>query len=728
MSHEGREKPTLDAFLSNDGPRSVLIDTDAPADKTVSTVSQSTSPKSLSEELAQAEKVQNDLTPIRKFERKEENNILRVNIRSGKEIYTFSVPVSKMLQREWEMREASKRAKVPETQWSSSRLYSLWKAARNQDDDSKVCHTSSDHMNVELEPEKSMREYSKFVWEPWLTKCLRGFYETGSIEIPERCQGPDLLITLEYLRIITVSPNVFIFSSKEPYDRIRSWSSYFTKRRTILDWLIKDYVNTGVAIRTYTTSTDSKEGSHILLQVKGGEVDILGRNRNDSRLLFKVVHSLFCENDSEKLLTREVPKRIRHDFRDQLLRFLPPKTRVSFELHRVSVKKSGCNTKEVRPVLRIEGPLVNKSRHRPPLVERPKHLSDESERVTTVANNDSTKFQRVTSHRLDASNAKEPTRDEIEKKLSGRTAAARETAKYDPDISLEQGATTPKESVDEVYNTKYYTKYYTIEKKPVHEEKKIDKPDIPRPPLGPSPIPVVQMEKQGSITSGLSQSLLDESTMGTILKHPPFASVNAQQQPSVARSRSSVSNNRHHGSAHGDQRPTRAYVRKYEDYDDDTKTFTDSTLSTTTYENRRPKRLEETPFDTFETFLFHVCDRGVTMCDYVLPAGALMHPCDKIGRDSDIDEMNGDTALVTYVPDGNGRNYTDRRLPSENEGAIVALSQDLTKMENAMHAAKVVGDTIAQQMDDLAYRVLDPENAEVQFSTRAETIGSYRRS
>lgn len=687
--------------------------------------SQSTSPKSLSEELAQTEKVQNDSTPIREFERKEENNILRVNIRSGHQVYTFSVPVSKMLRREREMREASKRARVPESQWSCSRLYGLWKVARNKEDgggegDTNVFRRSQDQITVELEPEKSMKEYSKFVWEPWLTTCLKGFYETGSIEIPERCQGPDLLITLEYLRIITVSPSVFIFSSKEPYDRIRSWSSYFTKRRTILDWLIKDYVNTGVAIRTYTTSTDSKEGSHILLQVKGGGVDILGRNRNDSRLLFKVVHSLFCENNSDQMLTREVPKHIRHDFRDQLLRFLPPKTRVSFELHRVNVVKSGLSTKEVRPVLRIEGPFVDKPRHQSPQVERPKKQSDEIERVATVTNNGSARNQSDTGPRMGASNIKETKPHESEENAARRTAG-NESPKHHPEKGSREGTALPNESVEEMR-----IKHHEKGKKQVHEEKKMENPDIPRPPSGPSPMPVVQMEKQGSITSGLSQSLLDESTMGTILKHPPSASANVRQQSTVARSKSSASNNRQHGNAPGDQRPSRAYVRKYEDYDDDTKTFTDSTISTTTYEHRRPKRLEETPCEAFESFLFYVCDRGVTVCDHMIPAGALMHPCDQIGRDSEIDDMNGNTgtALANYVPEGNGG--TDRGISSENEGVLAALSQDLTKIENVMHAAKVVGDTISQQMDDLAFRVLDPENAEVQISKRAETTGSYR--
>ncbi|CAJ1931770.1 unnamed protein product [Cylindrotheca closterium] len=716
MPHEDRKKAGLDAFLANDGPRSVLIDADAPAVHTVSTVSQSTSPKSLSEELAS---MQNETTPIREFEKKEVNNILRINVQSTKQVYTFSIPVSKMLQREREMRVASKKARVPEAQWSCSRLYSLWKEARSKEDEDIASRRPSSQITVDLEPEKSMRDYSKFVWEPWLTTCLKGFYETGSIEIPERCQGPDLLITLEYLRIITVSPNVFIFSSKEPYDRIRSWSAYFTKRRTILDWLIKDYTNNGVAIRTYTTSTDSKEGSHVLLQVKGGEVDILGRNRHDSRLLFKVVYSLFCENDSEQMLTKEVPKRIRHDFRDQLLRFLPPKTRVSFELHRVTVTKSGLSVKEVRPVLRIEGPFVDKPKNRSPLAERPSHQTDISDRVSTDDKNDSAKYQSDAGARLGIAATGESTRYRTEDNPRA-IAARKEATKYQRKSSAKVGVATTKESVEKGQNTKLHT----IAKKQVFEEKKIEKPDIPRPPSGPSPMPVVQMQKQGSITSGLSQSLLDESTMGTILKHPPSDTANHSPQRSrFEQSRSATANRQQDSSAHGDQRPSRAYVRKYEDYDDDTKTFTDSTLSTTTYENRRPKRLEDSPCDTFESFLFHVCDSGVTVCDHMLPAGALTHPCDdRIGRDSDIDEMNGNTAIVTYLPDESGNEYSDHQNmngeSAENEGVIAALSQDLTKMENVMHAAKVFGDTISQQMDDLAYRVLDPENAEVQISKR----------
>ncbi|KAL3945792.1 MAG: hypothetical protein SGBAC_000064 [Bacillariaceae sp.] len=709
MSHEALKKAGLDAFLSNDGPRSVVIDAHAPAVSTVSTVSQSTSPKSLSEELAETKKETTETTPIREFERKEENNVLRVNIHSAKQVYNFSVPVTKVLQRERDMREASKKARVPEAQWSCSRLYSLWKVERNKEDENKSFRKPSSHISVDLEPEKAMREYSKFVWEPWLTTCLKGFYETGSIEIPERCQGPDLLITLEYLRIITVSPSVFIFSSKEPYDRIRSWSAYFTKRRTILDWLIKDYTNNAVAIRTYTTSADSKEGSHVLLQVKDGEVDILGRNRHDSRLLFKVVYSLFCENNSEQMLTKEVPRRIRHDFRDQLLRFLPPKTKISFELHRVTVTKSGCSTKEVRPVLRIEGPFVDKPK--PLLAEKPRHQSEKIKRVSTKRKNDSAKYQSAAAARLSPVTGKDTTRYQSEEKPRAISSSRREATRYEHDANSIVRGDAKKDSVGGSRSTIQNA----MAKIQVLEEKRMDKPDIPLHPSGLSPMPVVQMEKQNSITSGLSQSLLDESTMGTFLKHPPSASANPQQRSSVDRSRLSVAN-RQQDSSHGDQRSTRAYVRKYEDYDDDTKTFTDSTLSTTTYENTRPKRLEDTPCDAFESFLFRVCDSGVTVVDHMLPAGA----CDRIGRDSDLDEMNGNTALVTYLPDENGMESPDRQnrsgLSSENDGVIAALSQDLTNMDNIMHAAKVVGDTISKQMDNLAYRVLDPKNAEVQLS------------
>jgi hypothetical protein len=265
---------------------------------------QSPSPKSVSQELFQTstqEQPSSTSTPsLRYHEHKEGDNILRVDVESATQTFTFCVPVSQMLRREREMREATKKAGVAKEQWSASRLYSLWKTERNQQDDVDITYRrASSQITVRLSPEDVMKDYSAFEWKPWLTSCIREFYETGSIRIPDDCLGSDLLIALEYLRIITISPKIFVFNSSYPYERIRAWSAYFTKRRTILDWLIRDYRYGGLGIRTYTTTPDSQEGScDVLLQVKGEMVDILGKSKEDTRLLYKTVHSLFCENDS----------------------------------------------------------------------------------------------------------------------------------------------------------------------------------------------------------------------------------------------------------------------------------------------------------------------------------------------------------------------------------------------------------------------------------------------
>ena len=279
-----------------------------------------------------------------------------IEVESSSATAIFYISNRNMIKREKEMRETAKRTNVSKEQWSSSRIYSMWKKAKAQMTDD----LPGISITLRLTPEDYMQDFSSFEWRPWLTTCIRDFYNTGSIRIQDQCMGSDLLLALEYLRIITTSPDIFVFNSFVPYERIKSWSYYFTRRRIIVDWVIQDYKKMGGGIRMYTTTPYAEEGNengHVSLHVKGQAVNVMGATQgSSSSQLYLMIHKMFKETPSDDHLTQQVPSRIRHDFRDQLLRFLPQQTRISFETHRVTItNNAGKSDIEIRPVLRIEG-------------------------------------------------------------------------------------------------------------------------------------------------------------------------------------------------------------------------------------------------------------------------------------------------------------------------------------------------------------------------------------
>lgn len=663
-----------------------------------SSKTQSPSPKSVAQELfrTNSREQHRSATPVRYHDeqrKQEDGNILHVNIQSGTQMFTFHVPVSQMLQREREMRVATKKANVATSQWSASLLYALWKAERNQQDDVDIATgIASSRIVVSLSPEEAMRDYSSFQWKPWLTICMHEFYKTGSIHIPDDCLGSDLLIALEYLRIITPSPNIFVFDSSHPYERIRAWSAYFTKRRSILDWMIRDYRNGGFGMRTYTTTPNSQDGSNdVLLQVKGELVDVLGQSKVDAHLLYKTAHSVFSENDSDQALTREVPRKIRHDFRDQLLRFSPPKTKISFELHRVSVTKNGYTKKQVRPVLRIEGPIARK------IGKTNEGLPSHVKAVpsSTIKNGPRNAVARPDPMQLPSTIRQQPIEKNDEELLLPDPNRL-------PPIGREQ------------------------QKDPVEDELLPQK-------SAAKPISIVNMD-QTSVTSALSYSMMEESTMGTIMNNSeggqlmntaPEEPKNEQPQPEAKMPQIPPTNK---PVKRASRRTRKGTIKKDGDGDSRTLSASESTLTTPTYEKRKSRKPNKnTPCDSFESFLFTVCDRGVAFCDQMVPTGKLP-PSERSGshvREISFAHVNDQSTLLSFVSDDDraakGRAAKGRAAnvgSSPNTEVAEALSKDLTELENAINAVKVVGDSLYKQVDDAVFRALDPENSQQPLESR----------
>jgi hypothetical protein len=285
------------------------------------------------------------------------DSLLRVQVESSIQKTTFYVPVSLMLQREVEMQESAKQTQISPERWSSSRLYSLWKSSERKSNGGEI--------TLRLEPEEVMKDYSELQWKPWLTACIREYYNTGNIRIPDDCLGSDILLALEYFGILTSSPDTFTFNSAQALGRIKLWSAYFSHRNAIAEWVLSDFRSCLGSSRTWITTSNPEEGNNAetLLQVNGGTAMVLG-GENDARATSSienlpschVIHYLFFDNESANKVSRDTPTRMRRDFCDHLCRQLDPlAAKVSFDVERVKItKSSGHITTALRAVLRLQ--------------------------------------------------------------------------------------------------------------------------------------------------------------------------------------------------------------------------------------------------------------------------------------------------------------------------------------------------------------------------------------
>lgn len=269
--------------------------------------------------------------------------MLCVQVDSSVQKTSFYVSVSTMLQREVEMQRAAERMNIDRSRWSSSRLFSLWNSAS---------HKGHNEIKLNLSPESSMKDYSTLRWKPWLTTCILDYYNTGTIRIPEDCLGSDILLALEYFGILTTSPDTFVFDSYHSYDRIKSWSSYFTHRNMIADWVLNDFRCKKGTSRVWVASPNSLEmrQSETILRVNAEAATVL----SGGQLSCEVVYDIFCDNESDNMLSKEMPARKRQDFCRFLLRSISPSTEIIFLVEKVKITSADgrCIT-EKRPALRI---------------------------------------------------------------------------------------------------------------------------------------------------------------------------------------------------------------------------------------------------------------------------------------------------------------------------------------------------------------------------------------
>jgi hypothetical protein len=282
-------------------------------------------------------------------EEADSDSLLRVQIESSIQKTTFYVPVSLMLQREVEMLESAKRDGIDSERWSASRLLSLWKENSRQEE-----------ITLLLTPEVSMKDHSTLKWEPWLSSCIRAYYNTGTIRIPDDALGSEILLALEYFGILTTTADQFVFDSYDAFQRVKQWSDYFTLRDLIAAWVLDNLKAKGTGRRTWVTSGNAMDmlATEVVMLVSGDYATLLTGGLEDSGygLSCRVVNGIFKDKETGKQLTRQVQGRMRQDFCDLLKRSLPPRTKVTFDTCNVRITKTstGRECMEARPTLKIQ--------------------------------------------------------------------------------------------------------------------------------------------------------------------------------------------------------------------------------------------------------------------------------------------------------------------------------------------------------------------------------------
>jgi hypothetical protein len=156
----------------------------------------------------------------------ESDALLNVDIKSSVEGSNFYIPVSLMVEREQMMRVTAKQFGIGADRWGDSLLYREWRNTR--DDASSTleerAHVQNNgdvtvHLNPEQDCAPSNHSHT-LEWKPWLTTCIRAFYNTGTVRIPDDCIGSDILLALEYFGIV-YTPDQPVFDSFGAYLRVK---------------------------------------------------------------------------------------------------------------------------------------------------------------------------------------------------------------------------------------------------------------------------------------------------------------------------------------------------------------------------------------------------------------------------------------------------------------------------------------------------------------------------
>ena len=360
---------------------------------------------------------QDQTTTTSTVPRSVENNIIRVEIATTSSTTIadttaaassnfFYVPVSLMLTREIEMQEAARNNKIGRERWTSSRLFRMWKrqtkttlmmkeqtiqGQQQQQQQQQPQRRQDGEMVVQMTPEVSLQNSTRghqFRWKAWLTTCIRAYYNTGTLRVPDECMGDDLLMALEYFGILMASPDMFTFESQHAFDRIQAWSRYFTYRTELAENLLEAYDEAeaeddndeedvshdgddengeidGDKARKLFLGSFSKVRIWVLFEEEGAFPTSDGQNNGKGnvlhvdgisagRLTVRAHGGLYCLFAGIPKIDNFTTERLRLDFCEYVGQSLPPRTVMRFSMEKVQRSSGSESLEHFLPVIRIE--------------------------------------------------------------------------------------------------------------------------------------------------------------------------------------------------------------------------------------------------------------------------------------------------------------------------------------------------------------------------------------
>lgn len=283
----------------------------------------------------------------------ESDALLNVQILSSVEGSNFYIPLSLMVEREIMMRKTAANFGIGLDRWVDSLLYREWRNA--QDDisstpEDRAFQQSDGDVTIFLNPEAdcaASNHSHSLKWTPWLTTCIRAFYNTGTVRFPNDCVGSDILLALEYFGIV-YTPDQLVFDTFGAYLRVKLWSEYFTHRSGLAQWVVETLMQTNSKhSHTFVTSPSLQEGD---LLVGSKRADVLdGHLQLDATKYLgtpsnAVVHDFFHDEERPEGVEYPLDSLMREDFAHFVENSLPG-TRVTFTLKDVQVVRSGKTVK-----------------------------------------------------------------------------------------------------------------------------------------------------------------------------------------------------------------------------------------------------------------------------------------------------------------------------------------------------------------------------------------------
>jgi len=276
--------------------------------------------------------------------RKKQPEALKVEI-VCEPMSTFQLPLSLLLQREGEMVQAAEAAHIPQSQWSGSRLYKLWKQGPLG-------------ATLRLTPQES-----SILWTPWLTLSLQGYFKSGNFFVPKDAEGHQVIGALEYCGILTVSQDTFTFESLEAYERIQRWSSYLLEKDGLVEWLQEQVEEQPqMECQAWVVVEEDSPSKEYFVSADCPARPLTGPSDTTA----KALHHVFEEVDSPEQVTLTTQRKIRQDFTDLLQSRLSETAgsyTVTFQMERLR-----CRTKTLESAVSLPLLSVTKTSYKTPLV------------------------------------------------------------------------------------------------------------------------------------------------------------------------------------------------------------------------------------------------------------------------------------------------------------------------------------------------------------------------